>query len=88
MSLAGKDFDMLVYTFPNPKRILSATAQTDTSSIHARPCFLCQENRPQEQNFVSYKNYQILVNPLPHIQTASDNYRQKTYTTIHRPTFR
>ena len=65
MSLAGKDFDMLVYTFPNPKRILSATAQTDTSSIHARPCFLCQENRPQEQNFVSYKNYQILVNPYP-----------------------
>ena len=26
--------------FFNPKRILSATAQTDTASIHSRPCFL------------------------------------------------
>lgn len=51
--------------FLNPKRILSATAQTDTASIHSRPCFLCQTNRPQEQEFLSYRNYQILVNPYP-----------------------
>ena len=51
--------------FFNPKRILSATAQTDTASIHSRPCFLCQTNRPQEQEFISYRNYQILVNPYP-----------------------
>lgn len=51
--------------FLNPKRILSATAQTDTASIHSRPCFLCQTNRPQEQEFISYRNYQILVNPYP-----------------------
>ena len=63
MKLAGENFYMFVQIFPNPKRILSATAQTDASSIQARPCFLCQENRPQEQDFVSYKNYQILVNP-------------------------
>lgn len=54
-----------VQIFPNPKRILSATAQTDTISIHSRPCFLCQTNRPQEQEFIRYKNYQILVNPYP-----------------------
>ncbi|UVR92887.1 DUF4922 domain-containing protein [Bacteroides thetaiotaomicron] len=65
MKLAGENFYMFVQIFPNPKRILSATAQTDASSIQARPCFLCQENRPQEQDFVSYKNYQILVNPYP-----------------------
>lgn len=51
--------------FLNPKRILSATAQTNTASIHSRPCFLCQTNRPQEQEFISYRNYQILVNPYP-----------------------
>lgn len=65
IKLAGENFYMFAHVFPNPKRILSATAQTDASSIQARPCFLCQENRPQEQEFVSYKNYQILVNPYP-----------------------
>ena len=51
--------------FLNPKRILSTTAQTDADSIHSRPCFLCQTNRPQEQEFLGYRNYQILVNPYP-----------------------
>lgn len=54
-----------VKLFPNPKRILSTTAPTDAASIHSRPCFLCSANRPQEQEFLSYKNYQILVNPYP-----------------------
>ncbi|MDD3038448.1 DUF4922 domain-containing protein [Bacteroides sp.] len=56
------------YVFPNPKRILSTAAQTDASSIKARPCFLCQENRPVEQNAINYKDYQILVNPYPIFQ--------------------
>lgn len=51
--------------FLNPKRILSATAQTDAVSIHSRPCFLCPTNRPKEQAFLNYRNYQILVNPYP-----------------------
>lgn len=54
-----------VQLFLNPRRILSTTAQTDTVSIHSRPCFLCQTNRPQEQEYLSYKSYQILVNPYP-----------------------
>ena len=61
--------------FFNPKRILSATAQTDTASIHSRPCFLCQTNRPQEQEFISYRNYQILVNPYPIFKTPLYNCR-------------
>lgn len=65
VELYGKGFYMLVHTFSNPKRILSATAQTDTSAISARPCFLCAENRPEEQVFVNYKHYQVLVNPYP-----------------------
>lgn len=65
MSQRSKGFFSHVFKFHNPSRILSATAQTDAASIQARPCFLCQENRPQEQTFVDYKNYQILVNPYP-----------------------
>ena len=58
-------FFMTAHVFHNPKRILSATAQTDAASIHARPCFLCQNNRPKEQGFITYKDYQILLNPYP-----------------------
>lgn len=58
-------FFMTAHVFHNPKRILSATAQIDATSIHARPCFLCQNNRPKEQGFITYKDYQILLNPYP-----------------------
>lgn len=68
IELHGEGFYMLVRAFPNPKRILSATAQTDSSAVNARPCFLCAGNRPQEQAFVNYKHYQILVNPYPIFQ--------------------
>ena len=68
--------------FLNPKRILSATAQTDAASVHSRPCFLCQKNRPQEQEFLSYKNYQILVNPYPvfehHFTIADKEHRPQS----------
>lgn len=65
IQLKKNDFDLEVFVFPNPQRILSATAPTDTASVEARPCFLCIENRPKEQHFVDYKHYQILVNPYP-----------------------
>lgn len=65
VKLHGEGYHMHVNVFPNPKRILSTVALTDASSINARPCFLCQENRPQEQTFVDYKHYQILINPYP-----------------------
>lgn len=65
ISFSGNGFRTHVTVFPNPKRILSATARTDASSLQSRPCFLCQENRPKEQEFIEYKNYQILVNPYP-----------------------
>lgn len=61
----GEDCETVVRVFPNPKRILSTIAQTDASSINARPCFLCRENRSHEQLSIDYKHYQILVNPYP-----------------------
>lgn len=65
MVLSKEEFCSSIYAFPNPNRILSTTAQTDAASIGSRPCFLCKTNRPQEQEFISYKNYQILINPYP-----------------------
>lgn len=65
VELYGEDYYMGVNVFPNPVRMLSTIAQTDASSIDARPCFLCQENRSHTQAFVDYKHYQILVNPYP-----------------------
>lgn len=61
----GDGFRTHAKLFPNPRRILSATACTDASFLQLRPCFLCQENRPEEQEFIEYQNYQILVNPYP-----------------------
>ncbi|TRX47753.1 DUF4922 domain-containing protein [Bacteroides sp. HF-5092] len=70
--------------FFNPKRILSTTAQTDATSIHSRSCFLCQTNRPQEQEFLSYRNYQILVNPYPifntHLTIADKKHQPQSIT--------
>ena len=50
----------------NPSRIVSTAAKVDAASIEARPCFLCDHNRPPEQHALKMeKHYQILVNPFP-----------------------
>lgn len=50
----------------NPKRITSSAAKVDKDSINKRKCFLCAENRPQEQNEVPFEDdYEILCNPFP-----------------------
>ena len=50
----------------NPSRIVSTGARTDAASVAARPCFLCQKNRPAAQHFLSIEGqYQLLVNPFP-----------------------
>lgn len=51
----------------NPARAVSSLAKTDKSTISARPCFLCHENQPKEQEFISIINdrYKALVNPFP-----------------------
>ena len=65
MSEEVNDILLEAKLFFNPKRVLSVTAKTDAASIQSRPCFLCPANRPQEQEFISHKNYQVLVNPYP-----------------------
>ena len=50
----------------NPARIVSTGAKIDKASIEARPCFLCDENRPKEQHSLMIEHhYQVLVNPYP-----------------------
>lgn len=50
----------------NPARIVSTGAKIDKQSIEARPCFLCDQNRPKVQRALpTEKHYQILVNPFP-----------------------
>jgi len=50
----------------NPGRIVSSAAKVDAGSIKARPCFLCEANRPPEQRGVPFgSDYIILINPFP-----------------------
>ncbi|MCY1719460.1 DUF4922 domain-containing protein [Prolixibacteraceae bacterium Z1-6] len=49
----------------NPVRIVSSAAKVDKKSIEARPCFLCEANRPKEQRGVAFNDFSILVNPFP-----------------------
>ncbi|MCR5432787.1 MAG: DUF4922 domain-containing protein [Bacteroidaceae bacterium] len=50
----------------NPARIVSTAAAIDPASISARPCFLCDHNRPPQQHkLMTLKHYQLLLNPFP-----------------------
>ena len=50
----------------NPGRVVSAAAKVDAKSIAARPCFLCESNRPSEQRGVDAGDgYVFLCNPMP-----------------------
>ncbi|OIP83051.1 MAG: DUF4922 domain-containing protein [Porphyromonadaceae bacterium CG2_30_38_12] len=49
----------------NPARIISSGARTDVQSIASRPCFLCVEHRPYEQQAINLGNFSLLVNPFP-----------------------
>jgi len=50
----------------NPARITSTAAKVDSPSIQERKCFLCDENRPLQQQSISFKDqYRILINPFP-----------------------
>ncbi len=52
----------------NPARIRSSSAKVDAKSIQERACFLCETNRPAEQDGVAYDNYTVLINPFPIFQ--------------------
>ena len=50
----------------NPARMVSTGASIDKKTIEARPCFLCEQNRPKEQIKKDIDGqYELLVNPFP-----------------------
>lgn len=49
----------------NPARIVSSGAKVDAKSLAARPCFLCEANRPAEQRGLEWRDYTVLINPFP-----------------------
>jgi hypothetical protein len=61
------DFDgFRIFVQFNPERIRSSAAKVDAKSIHERPCFLCEKNRPAEQKGIQIgEDLVILVNPFP-----------------------
>ena len=64
-----KEFEFDGFTIKvqfNPGRIHSTGAMVDKESINNRKCFLCSENRPEEQKAIQYKkDYLIICNPFP-----------------------
>ena len=71
------DFEVLVQF--NPERMVSSAANVDTKSIRARPCFLCEKNRPLQQRGVRFESdFTVLVNPFPifnrHLTIPSDQH--------------
>ena len=62
-SFCFQDFEVKVQF--NPARIVSTAAKTTATEIAKRPCFLCANHRPAEQEFISWRDYDILVNPFP-----------------------
>lgn len=50
----------------NPERRRSSAARVDAAALAARPCFLCREHQPAEQEAVEWGGaYKIQVNPYP-----------------------
>lgn len=50
----------------NPARMVSTGASIDRRAVEARPCFLCEKNRPAAQiKKVIDARFELLVNPFP-----------------------
>lgn len=50
----------------NPARIISTGATIRKDAISKRPCFLCRNNRPDQQISTFFgREYEVLVNPYP-----------------------
>jgi hypothetical protein len=55
-----------VYLRHVPHRIVSTTAEVDRASIAKRPCFLCAENLPPEEEGLPFgSDFMIYCNPFP-----------------------
>ncbi|NLT02423.1 MAG: DUF4922 domain-containing protein [Bacteroidales bacterium] len=74
--------DVTVVVQYNPGRKASTTANISQQAIQARPCFLCDANRPAEQESMALPDtpsFKLLVNPFPVLP------RHYTLTGTHQP---
>src|SRR5574344_1104316 len=74
--------DVTVVVQYNPGRKASTTANISQQAIQARPCFLCDANRPSEQESMALPDtpsFKLLVNPFPVLP------RHYTLTGTHQP---
>ena len=71
----------------NPARMISSAAKLTKAELARRKCFLCRENRPQEQIMLKFegrkgKKYHILLNPYPifpdHLVIAAARHTDQT----------
>lgn len=60
-------FDVFIRHIPH--RVVSTTAPVDPESIAKRPCFLCAENLPPEEDGVRFgEDFTIYCNPFPIVE--------------------
>ena len=64
----------------NPARAVSTLARVDKTGINKRKCFLCKENRYEEQESIEIiEGWELLVNPFPilpfHFTIASERHQ-------------
>src|SRR5438874_976862 len=60
-------FDVFIRHIPH--RVASTTAAVDKASIERRPCFLCAENLPPEQEGVKFdSDFTMYCNPYPIVE--------------------
>ena len=69
----------------NPARIVSTGATISKKAIEERPCFLCPDNRPNEQEAKRFGDrFEVLVNPYPilpvHFTVASRKHEPQRIT--------
>lgn len=64
--LAGGDASLIAQA--NLRRSTSTFARTDETSIAQRPCFLCEENLPDEERGVGFGPLVALPNPFPAVR--------------------
>jgi Domain of unknown function (DUF4922) len=73
-------FDVFIRHIPH--RMASTTASVDRESIAKRPCFLCSENLPSEEEGLRFdENFTIYCNPFPimdrHLTIAHREHRSQ-----------
>jgi hypothetical protein len=62
--IRGEGWELLIQF--NPRRIVSSGANLDPEFLRSRPCFLCPDHLPPEQQAILYReDYLILCNPMP-----------------------